>query len=96
MERAKYPNNIKRYRLKFYPAPMTQDELAELVGTHRNRISLYEIGSVFPNGKTLFKIGIALNVPVEILYKEYCDAERKRILELKKEMKLFGERSYDT
>lgn len=90
METAKYPNNIKRYRLRFYPRPLTQDELAKLVGVHRNRISLYELGTVFPSGQTLYRIGIALNVPVEILYKDFCDRERQRVLGLKKEMQVFG------
>lgn len=84
MESPRHQNNIKRYRLKFYPRPLSQDELAKIVGVHPNRISLYEIGAVFPSGRTLYKIGVALNVPVEILYKEYCDKERQRVLEMKK------------
>lgn len=87
-------NNIKYYRLKFHPRPLTQDELAKLVGVHRNRISLYEIGAVFPSGPILFRIAIALNVLPEILYKDYCDRERKRMLEMKKRMKLFGSLDY--
>ena len=94
MESPKHPNNIKNYRLKFYPRPLTQNELAKLVGVHRNRISLYEIGDVFPSGRILFRVGTALNVPVEVLYKDYCDYERTRIFELKKELKIFGDRDY--
>jgi len=90
MEIIKHPNSIKRYRLRFYPRPLTQAELGKLVGVHRNRISLYEIGAVFPSGQMLYRIGIALNVPTEILYKDFCDKERQRIMELKREMKLFG------
>jgi len=90
MESPKFPNSIKHYRHKFYPRPLTQDELAELVGVHRSRISLYEIGAVFPSGQTLFRISISLNVPTEILYKDFCDKERSRILELKKNLGIFG------
>ena len=85
MEKAQYQNNIKRYRLRFYPRPLTQSELAMLVGVHRSRISLYEIGAVFPSGQMLFRISSALNVPAEILYKQFCDEERSRMLELKKQ-----------
>lgn len=92
----KYPNNIKRYRLKFYPRPLTQDELSRLLGVHRNRVSLYEIGAVFPSGQMLYRLAIALNVPPEILYKPFCDNERQKMLELKKGMQLFGEREYQT
>jgi len=88
MENLNYPNNIKRFRQKFYPRPLTQDELAKLVGVHRNRISLYEIGTVFPSGQMLYRIGVALNVPVEILYKEFCDRERQKIMDLKKQFKI--------
>jgi len=84
----KYTNNIKCYRLRFYPRPLTQDELAKLLGVHRNRVSLYEIGEVFPSGQMLYRISIALNVPVEVLYKEFCDKERHAILELKKAMQI--------
>ncbi len=90
MEAIKHPNSIKRYRHKFYPRPLTQDDLAELIGVQRNRVSLYEMGVVFPSGQTLFKIAIALNVPTEILYKEFCDEQRSRILELKKSIEVFG------
>ena len=92
MEAIKFPNSIKRYRHKFYPRPLTQDDLAELIGVHRNRVSLYEMGAVFPSGQTLFRISIALNVPTEILYKDFCDEERNRILEIKKNMEIFGSR----
>jgi hypothetical protein len=36
----------------------------------------------------LYRISIALNVPVEVLYKEFCDKERHAILELKKAMQI--------
>jgi transcriptional regulator with XRE-family HTH domain len=87
-ECCKYPNNIKCYRLRFYPRPLTQDEFAKLVRVHRNKICLYESGEVFPSGQILYRISIALNVPVEVLYKEYCDKERHAIFELKKAMKI--------
>jgi len=90
MQGQSHPNSIKRYRLKFYPKALSQDELAKLAGVHRNRISLYEIGAVFPSGRILYRIGIALNVPIEILYKEFCDKERLRILEMKKTLKILS------
>ena len=89
MDRPNYPNSIKLYRMKFYPRPLTQNELGELIGVHRSRISLYEIGAVFPSGQMLFRISSALNVPAEILYKPFCDEERGRILELKKQIGIF-------
>jgi len=92
MDRPNYPNNIKLYRLKFYPRPLTQEELGQLIGVHRSRISLYEIGAVFPSGQMLFRLSSALNVPAEILYKAFCDAERSRLLELKKQLGIFNTR----
>ena len=89
MDSPNYPNNLKLYRLKFYPRPLTQNELGQLVGVHRSRISLYELGAVFPSGQMLFRLSAALNVPPEVLYKDFCDEERKRMLELKKQMGIF-------
>jgi len=89
MDRPNYPNSIKLYRLKFYPRPLTQDELGQLIGVHRSRISLYEIGGVFPSGQMLFRLSSALNVPAEVLYKPFCDEERTRMLELKKQIGIF-------
>jgi transcriptional regulator with XRE-family HTH domain len=89
MDNPSHPNSIKLYRLKFYPRPLTQNELGRLIGVHRSRISLYEIGAVFPSGQMLFRLSSALNVPAEILYKSFCDDERTRMLELKKQFGIF-------
>jgi len=94
MESQNYPNNIKLYRLKFYPRPLTQNELGQLVGVHRSRISLYESGVVFPSGQMLFRLSSALNVPAEILYKPFCDQERHRLLELKKQLGIFKTKKF--
>jgi transcriptional regulator with XRE-family HTH domain len=89
MARPHFPNSIKRYRLKFYPRPLTQDELGQLIGVHRTRVSLYEIGAVFPSGQMLFRISSALNVPPELLYKPFCDDVRTQLLEQKKQIGIF-------
>ena len=86
MDRPHYPNSIKRYRLKFYPRPLTQDELGQLIGVHRSRVSLYEIGAVFPSGQMLFRLASALNVLPEVLYKPFCDDVRNQMLEQKKQI----------
>ena len=86
MAQSHFPNSITRYRLKFYPRPLTQDELAQLIGVHRNRVSLYEIGAVFPSGQMLFRIAAALNVLPEVLFKAYFDDVRNQILEQKKQI----------
>ena len=86
MDRPNFTNNIKLYRLKFYPRPLTQNELGRLIGVHRSRVSVYEMGTVFPSGQMLFRLSAALNVPPEILYNSFCGEERKRMLELKKQM----------
>jgi transcriptional regulator with XRE-family HTH domain len=86
MERTSFPNSIKRYRLKFYPRPLTQDELGQLIGVHRSRVSLYEIGAVFPSGQMLFRIAAALNVLPEVLYQAYYDEIRNQMLEQKKQI----------
>ena len=89
MDRPNFPNNIKLYRLKFYPRPLTQNELGRLIGVHRSRVSVYESGAVFPSGQMLFRIAAALNVPPEILYKDFFNEERKRMLELKNQLGIF-------
>ncbi len=86
MDRPNFKNSIKLYRLKFYPRPITQNELGRLIGVHRSRVSLYESGEVFPSGQMLFRIASALNVPPEVLFKEFFDEERKRMFELKKQL----------
>jgi len=53
---------------------------------HRSRVSLYEMGAVFPSGQMLFRLSAALNVPPEVLYKSFFDEERSRLLELKKQL----------
>ena len=89
MDRPNFPNSIKRYRLKFYPRPLNQDELSQLIGVQRCRLSLYEIGAVFPSGQMLFRLSAALNVPPEVLYKQFFDELRGELLEKKKQIGIF-------
>ncbi len=94
MERSHFPNSIKRYRLKFYPRPLTQDELGQLIGVHRSRVSLYEIGAVFPSGQMLFRLSAALNVLPEVLYKPFYDEVRNQILEQKNQIGIFKSKNH--
>lgn len=50
---------------------LTQSQLAQMVGTHKNIISRWELGAATPNGKNLIKLAEALGCDArEILKSE--------------------------
>lgn len=62
-------NNIKEIREK---QGMTQQDVADKVGTHWQRVSEWERGIKFPNGRNMIKIAKALQSNVDEVFVKGC------------------------
>lgn len=70
---------IQHYRNK---AKLTQDQLAEQVGTSQKHLSRIELGYHLPNFETVIALAKALNVPIDAFVQDLSDNKVNTFLEL--------------
>lgn len=75
----KIGSRIQKYRQK---ANMTQDKLAEKVGTSQKHLSRIELGYHLPNFETVIAIAKELDVPIDAFVEDIEDNRANTFLEL--------------
>lgn len=60
--------------------PLSQLELAEIIGCDRGNLSRYETGAVIPALPMAIRIAQALGVSVESLWSELAESSREQVL----------------
>lgn len=61
----------KRIKLARVEAELSQDELAEMLGTTQKALSRWELGKVEIGAITLQRVSIALGKPIEYFYQPF-------------------------
>lgn len=73
----KYPNSVQHHRERL---GFTQEQLAHIVGCKNKRsIRRIESGEVMPGSLLVFRLGAALRVMVDSLYKDTYESLREEV-----------------
>jgi len=79
--------NVTRRRLSL-KRPLSQQQLARLIGYDRGALSRIESGQELPALATAFKLSQALGVTVDALWPELAEVSREQVLVRQRKMGL--------
>ncbi|MGN0107330.1 MAG: helix-turn-helix domain-containing protein [Hominilimicola sp.] len=86
-------NRIQKYRLK---ANLTQDQLAEQVGTSQKHLSKIELGYHLPNFEMVIALAKVLDVPIDAFVEDIEDNRTNTFLEIiKKDVSQMNNKQLD-